>query len=192
MNNQATLSRNRHVARRWIAAFPLLFVMACVSDLGPDPLDLREPDGVEVNQAGAGAVEKALPGDTPITQVAVALSTGGDDKRGDSRVWITVRLWNGATFTKEAFPNQRFLDWTVTDYVYVPLPTNTRNWDVRDVVVSWRQGGGGFNGDNWNMQQVFIWSQLATGSWNNHDSPWGNPLRRFTGSVTTFTSNWIP
>jgi len=139
-----------------------------------------------------GTIRQSLSPDEPINMVAVAFRTGSDDKRGDSRVWLTVRLHNGYENTVEVFRSQRLPDWTYSDYIYLRLPSGTKNGDVKEVHVSWKQGGGGFNGDNWNLQQLIIWSQLSNGTWNNNNNPWGNPLRRFTGRAKTYTSTWIP
>jgi hypothetical protein len=156
-------------------------VIASVSAPGCaiSPPDTEDPNLDEASSA--------LSGTDQLTQVRVRFETGGDDKRSDSHVWFHVTV-NGfdnqfdAGGTGATWPN-----WTWTDYFYGNLPGGTHNSDISNFSVTWAQGGGGFNGDNWNMEAVEISVWDATlGSWQPKGTPGADPLRRFTGSAKSW------
>ena len=155
----------------------------CVSDPG------AALDGSDVD---VGETISALAGTDPLSQVAVRFTTGSDDKRSDSQVFYHVTIngfdhlfsagGTGATWSNSIPPG-----WFITS-----LPPGTRNQDISNFFVTWQQGKGGFiqTGDNWNLQQVEIQvfdTNPAVNTWVVKGSPSGNPLQRFTGSVTSWS-----
>jgi len=128
-----------------------------------------------------------------ISAINFVLTTGGDDKRSDSHVFVEVRLThNGVltTFTQEAGLGDTWSN-NSTHTQQVALPFGTLNSDISGVRVFWQRGPGGtFNGtDNWNLQQLKLQAVDATlgGIVSTQVSLAGNPLVRFTGSTTNFT-----
>lgn len=143
------------------------------------------PEDVDVTSEPLAATET-------IGMVRVRLMTGGDDKRSDSRVWICVGLKNGNVLIQETYDAMTWRNWTWNDVTYVSLPSGTLNRDIYWVQVFWRQGGGGWNGDNWNLQQVTVEAYVnSSGLWNLQGQAYGNPLRRLTGSVTSWVWFWV-
>jgi hypothetical protein len=128
----------------------------------------------------------------PVSFVAVNLFTGGDDKRGDSRVWITINLTNGNSVTQETHDGYTWGNWTWSGFEYINLPSGTRNQDIANVVVSWAHGGNGWNGDNWNLQQLNIYAlDASNNSWSYQGGPAGNPLLRFRGDDGSYVWPWV-
>jgi len=155
------------------------FLAGC---LGEAPID---------DEPATTSESSALSGDRLLSMVAVNINTGGDDKRGDSRVWLRVRLWNGNSVIQEIGYGQTYADWGWSGWQYMALPSSTRVWDVQSLDVLWQQGGGGWNGDNWNMQSISIYAlDGQTGQWSFQGAPWGNPLYRFTGNATFYAWGW--
>jgi len=134
----------------------------------------------------------SLSGDTLVSMVAIAFNTGNDDKRGDSRVWIQISLNNGNSSIQEVGGGSTWPNWSSSGFQYINLPSGTRNQDIQAVKIGWQQGGGGWNGDNWNLQSLSIYAlDPATGQWSFQGGPGGNPLQRFTGNVTEFVWGWV-
>jgi hypothetical protein len=133
-----------------------------------------------------------LSGTAPVSWVGVDFHTGGDDKRNDSRVWIRVSLSNANDVVREVLPGITWPDWTSTGVQLIQLPIGTKNQDIQSVSIEWQQGGGGFNGDNWNLQSLAIYAWDPSYGYNLRGAPGGNPLRRFTGSITQYVWHWAP
>ncbi|WP_437974256.1 hypothetical protein WMF11_37785 [Sorangium sp. So ce295] len=143
--------------------------------------------------ASRSASAAGIAADAPVGVVAVQMRTGGDDKRDDSRVWIRVNLKNGNSSTEEASGDPTWKDWSWGAFTYIQLPGSTKSNDIASVTVFWRHGGNGFNGDNWNLQQLNVWAfDNANNEWVVMGKPSGNPLQRFTGNDEEYTWEWHP
>ncbi len=134
------------------------------------------PDGKEnVGQSAA-----ALSPSDPVTMVAVSFYTGGDDKRGGTEVdWeLTIRGINSTYQTDSS-------DWgnyTWTPYYYARVPQGITNGDISNLGVNLVEHDGFIQmPDNWNMNEISVWTPNPNGSWNNIANPGGNPLKRFYG-----------
>jgi hypothetical protein len=151
---------------------------------------LSEPDPAASEDPTTGAAVSELAATDMISALNFVLTTGGDDKRSDSHVFVQVRLTNQTSFTQEAGLGQTWSN-NSTHTQQVALPFGTLNSAIAGVRVFWQQGpGGGFNSpDNWNLQQLQIQAVDATlgGFVSTQVSLAGNPLVRFTGSTTNFT-----
>jgi hypothetical protein len=141
------------------------------------------------------ATTSSLSGTSLVSMIAVNLNTGNDDKRGDSHVWIQIDLLdqNGHpnSTVQEVGAGAPWPNWSWSGWHYIALPSSTRNQDITDVKISWQQGGGGWNGDNWNLQSFQVYALDGTnGQWSFQGAPGGNPLLRFTGSVNEYVWGW--
>ena len=127
-----------------------------------------------------------------LTEMQFQFYTGGDDKRSDSRVWVVVNLARGGAVVREAVGDDD--GWgsdTWSEITTIALPAGTTFGDVLSVEILWKQGGGGWNGDNWNLNELNVWMFDQTrGQWG-FNALEGNPLKRFTGSATSFSWPWL-
>jgi hypothetical protein len=137
------------------------------------------PDGKE----NTGATSSALSPSDPVAEVAVDFFTGGDDKRSDSVVTFQLTI-NGVTNTYQT--DGQGTDWgnnTWSGFFYATLPQNTVNGDISNLVVNLAEHDSFIESDdNWNLQEISVWTENPNGSWSNIGTPGGNPLKRFTGS----------
>jgi hypothetical protein len=187
--NQGTHKRgnmsNLHLASASIIA--TILASAFVTGCAVEPLaDLADDDELVTTE-----LTSSLSGTAPVSWVGVDLYTGGDDKRSDSHVWLRVHLYNGVTSSQEITPGATWPNWSSTGVQWVQTPIGTRNQDIRDITIDWQQGGGGWNGDNWNLQSLSIYAWDSSYGSNFKAAPGGNPLRRFTGAVTQYAWSWV-
>jgi hypothetical protein len=114
------------------------------------------------------------------------IATGDDDLRSDSDVSVAISYNDGrGTMTADLSQGAGWPNGS-THYMAVQLLANTHASDIDGVEIRFKQGGGGWNGDNWNMQGLELWVEIADGGWAKVYGGWGDPLQRFTGKVTTF------
>ena len=136
--------------------------------------------------------ESSLLGSDVITQIGFTITTGSDDKRSDSHVFIEVDLTNGNQLIKEIGANQTWPNGVTVGPEFIDLPNGTLNNQISTVVVWWRHGGGSFNGDNWNMNALQIWARdQTTGALSLQMQMAGNPLLRFTSHATSFSRPYV-
>jgi hypothetical protein len=108
----------------------------------------------------APSVVHATPRTT--THLRFDIWTGGDDLRSDSQLEVLIQLSDGRTKRADLHPR------------------NTPKWDndsfhqpdvdfgelagaqVTQVTLLFNQGGGGLNGDNWNMQAIEVWDTVGS------------------------------
>lgn len=142
------------------------------------------PDGVE----NTGTAASALSPSDPVAAVAVNFLTGGDDKRSDSVVTFQLTV-NGVTSTFQT--DGQGVEWannTWSGYFYATLPANTVNGNISNLKVNLAEHNSFIEtDDNWNMQEISIWTELPSGAWSNIANPGGNPLARLTGSSGTWS-----
>ncbi len=173
--------------RGWMAtcvAIGTLAATGCVADEGA-PTDEPTTDSVESNLTATDL----------ISGLNFVMTTGSDDKRSDSHVFIAVHFKNSLgqaqTVTQEAGLGQTWSNNSVHSQL-IPLPWGTHDSDIISFTVSWQQGGGGWNGDNWNLQQLQVVANDATINQSSTQmSLAGNPFFRFTGSATSFLRFYV-
>ena len=145
-----------------------------------------EGDDLDPAMEPLGTATSALASTDIVTALDFVIGTGGDDLRSDSVLTAIVFYKNGATSSKNLNDGNGWGNST-THQVTMPLLSNVHYSDIIGVKLVFDQGGGGINGDNWNMQSLEIFAEDSTnGESFRAFSQVGNPLRRFTGSVTTF------
>jgi hypothetical protein len=117
--------------------------------------------------------------------------TGGDDCRSDSRVYAFIYYKDGRPLdigllkdTGTTWDNNSFHE------VEVLLVENTKAGDLSQIQIMFFQGGGGWNGDNWNMDGIAVWIPTPDANWALVFQEFGSPLKRFTGHDTVFTIPW--
>ncbi len=169
-----------HVSTLFVGAV-IAFASGCVAE--------SPAEGSPATEATASS----LSGADLISMIAIVIATGNDDKRDDSHVWVRIDLHDGRSSFEEVGFRETWQNWQWSRWYYVKPPSGTRNQDIRQISVTWQQGGGGLNGDNWNLQGLAIYAvDTANGYWNFQGGPLGNPLMRFTGSATEYAWGWIP
>lgn len=136
--------------------------------------------------------ESALTGTDVITQVGFTITTGSDDKRSDSHVFIEVDLTNGNQLMREIGANQTWPNGTTVGPEYIDLPNGIQNNQIATILVWWRHGGGSLNADNWNMNALQITARdQTTGALSLQMQMAGNPLLRFTSHATVFSRPYV-
>jgi hypothetical protein len=96
--------------------------------------------------------------------------------------WLIVEAGLGQTWSNNSVHSQ-----------LVSLPAGTRDSDILTFAIDFQQGGGGWNGDNWNLQQLqVVANDATTGQASTQISVAGNPFFRFTGSLNSFSRSWVP
>jgi hypothetical protein len=157
-------------------AFVGLTVAGCAANTGPAGPSTG-PDGKE----NTGESAAALSPNDPVTMVAIAFYTGGDDKRSNSEVTWQLTL-RGITSTYQTDGNTWGND-SWSQYFYARLPAGFRNGDISNLGVHLTEHNGFIQtDDNWNMNQISVWTLSPAGYWSNIANPGGSPLKRFTGS----------
>ncbi len=145
---------------------------------------------------------------TEIDSLVVTAVTGNDDLRSDSRVNVIVeyfdagrqrmRRWNLDLNTVRGRGPVGFHDRQRVVQQHQVASLRMRPELVRAITIEFRQGGGGLNGDNWNLDTFVI-------ACVNHPAPTsrrrgtlltrsGRPFRRFTGTPNpnVWTSGVLP
>jgi hypothetical protein len=157
------------------AALLALAATGCSGAPGPS----TGPDGKE----NVGSSAQALSPSDPVAEVAVAFYTGGDDKRGNSVVTWQLTV-GGITSTHQTDGSGN--DWgndTWTGFFYANLPQNTTNGQITNLGVNLAEHSSFVQtADNWNCNEISVWTENPNGSWTNIATPGGNPLFRLTGS----------
>jgi hypothetical protein len=122
-----------------------------------------------------------------VSDVLLKIRTGGDDLRGgNDNVNMTIRFKSGASFTKNNINNgARWID-NYTQNVPIRLDRAVRLSDIASVTLT-TTFGGGWNGDNWNMDMLCV---MAAGREIYNAS--GAPLSRFDGNNRPFVANIPP
>jgi hypothetical protein len=126
-------------------------------------------------------------------EMILSFKTGGDDLRGgNDNVSVTLNLRNGGTVeANNVNLGKRWIDNTWQE-VGVDLPDAVQPEDIANVTVS-TNFRGGFDGDNWNLDQLIMRFRDNTGDRASCDrNPPGKPLIRFTGDAHKFTTAFIP
>jgi hypothetical protein len=126
------------------------------------------------------------------TEVQLWIQTGGDDLRGgNDNADATLTFVGGSTMTTNI---NRGREWGngQTHIAQLRLPTTApRVQDIESVTIT-THFGGGFGGDNWNVDKVALMVGFPAGSATSEPAPtvvhtWldksGGPLVRFTGST---------
>ncbi len=159
----------------------------CSSDLGNGPD--KTPDGAE----NLGTTQSALSPSDPVAAVAVAFFTGDDDKRSNSVVTWELTV-NGVTSTYQTDgQGNTWNNNTWTGYFYATLPQNTTNGQISNLGVHLSEHDGFIQtDDNWNLNEITVWTENPNGSWSNISNPGGDPLKRFTGSSGQWWWNTWP
>ena len=114
------------------------------------------------------------------SELVLELRTGGDDLRGGSdNLHVVVLLRDGRELRFENVNNLR--RWVNNSWqsVAVPLSDGVQPADIRGVRLE-TTFGGGLGGDNWNLDEIIVWTRSEGGRTNLHRSN-GAPLIRFTG-----------
>ncbi len=122
-------------------------------------------------------------------ELVLAFKTGGDDLRGgNDNVHVIVNLRSGGTVRAENVNlRQRWIDNTWQE-VGVSLPAGTNAADVRSVGLQTTLGGG-FDGDNWNLDEFQI-KFNENGATRAQCNLKNTPLKRFTGDSQTWSTNF--
>jgi hypothetical protein len=126
------------------------------------------------------------------TEVQIWIQTGGDDLRGgNDNADVTLTFVGGSTLTRNINAGREWGNGQ-THIARLSLPASApRVQDIQSVTIT-THFGGGFNGDNWNVDKVALMVGFPEGSPTSEPAPtvihdWldksGGPLIRFTGSV---------
>lgn len=119
---------------------------------------------------------------TPVREVVLTLTTGGDDLRGgNDNLHVHLLLRDGRTLRFENVNNRRRWVNNSTESVAVPLPDGVSPTDVRGVRLE-TTFGGGVGGDNWNLDEIWVRGRDEGGTrelYYKGGDP--RPLMRFTG-----------
>jgi len=137
------------------------------------------PDGKE----NTGNSEQALSPSDPVAEVALNFFTGGDDKRDNSVVTYQLTI-GGITSTYQTDgQGHEWANDTWSGYFYANVPQNTTNGQFSNLGVNLAQHSSFIQtADNWNINEISLWTLNPNGSWTNIANPGGNPLVRLTGS----------
>jgi hypothetical protein len=141
------------------------------------------------------------PGDADklVLQLLVTIQTGSDDLRGGSNagdnVDATIRLASGGTLSFANLNAGHGWGNGSTNAVELPLPEGTRAGDLAQLTL-YTGFGGGFDGDNWNVNGVTV-TMIVSASASAAHPPvlrnWvdaaANPLARFTGQAHEWHGN---
>jgi hypothetical protein len=166
--------------------FPLAatLAVALVGCVEAPPEDTAEPT--------SGEIASSLSSTAPVTNVVINFHTGNDDKRSDSRVWARIGFKTGHTWSLEIAPGVTWPSWTSLGNQWILLPAGTRNGDIQDISIEWRQGGSGIGGDEWSLQGLTVNAWDPSYGYAFKGAPSGNPLQRFTGQVWQYVMPWTP
>lgn len=127
--------------------------------------------------------ETRIPNDAMVRQLVVSIRTGGDDLRGNNDNAIAFLVRGDGSRIDNLDLNRR-ASWGngTLNTVTIDLPGGgVRRRDVARFGVR-TTFGGGFNSDNWNMDDIVVTAVDGDGrreAWINRRS---TPLKRFTGS----------
>lgn len=122
-------------------------------------------------------------------EMVLSFQTGGDDLRGGGdNVSVTLNLRDGSTIRSDNVNmSQRWIDNTWQD-IGIDLPDSVQPGDITSVRLS-TSFGGGFDGDNWNLDRLILRYRDNTGYRAGCDrNPDPKPLMRFTGERKFFTT----
>ncbi len=122
-------------------------------------------------------------------EMVLSMRTGGDDLRGGSdNLSVTLNLRNGSSIeSNNVNLGQRWIDNTWQE-VGIDLPDSVQPGDISSVRLS-TSFRGGFDGDNWNLDQLLIRLMDSGGERARCDrNPPNKPLIRFTGDQKLFTT----
>lgn len=129
---------------------------------------------------------RTLPNDGLTRELLIEIKTGGDDLRGgNDNVTVTVNYTDGSS---DAYPNinngARWIDnycETVVLSLRKPAPLN----QIAGITIK-TSFGGGFNGDNWNVDELYVIARSGNGEQKIYERT-GRPIVRFDGNNTPFT-----
>lgn len=176
------------VNQRW-AIFGLVMLSA-VGCAGVVDTNEESSSTGEDPTAPVGTAHDALAPNQILSTVAFNIYTGDDDLRSDSHVYAFVHFNNGwEPSSVDLNQGNRWPDRTWSDWRYLGLPGDTQNQFIAGIMIRWSQGGGGINGDNWNMDAIEVWAADPQGHWSRQVRQDGHPVRRFTGNIKDW---WIP
>lgn len=129
---------------------------------------------------------RVLPNDGITRELLIEIKTGGDDLRGgNDNVSVIVNYSDGSSDT---YPNMnngaRWIDnycETVVLTLRKPAPLN----QITGITLK-TSFGGGFNGDNWNVDELYVIARSGNGEQKIYERT-GRPIVRFDGNNTPFT-----
>lgn len=122
-------------------------------------------------------------------ELILSFQTGGDDLRGgNDNVSVTINLRDGSNIRSDNVNlGQRWIDNTWQE-VGIDLPDSVQPGDILSVRLS-TSFGGGFDGDNWNLDRFILRFRDNTGDRASCDrNPPGKPLMRFTADRKFFAT----
>lgn len=130
---------------------------------------------------------KKTPPVIPVAQneLIVGFGTGGDDLRGGGdNVNLKIHFKGGAVMNAaNVNKSQRWINGSFNE-ISVKLPIGTNAGDISKVTVN-TQFRGGFDGDNWNLDEL-TFKVMEAGSQTFYCAKAGQPIVRFTGDVHNF------
>jgi hypothetical protein len=129
---------------------------------------------------------RVLPNDGLTRELVIEIKTGGDDLRGgNDNVAVVVNYTDGSSDT---YPNvNNGARWignyceTVVLTLRKPAPLN----QITGITLK-TSFGGGFNGDNWNVDELYLIARSGSGEQKIYERT-GRPIVRFDGNNTPFT-----
>lgn len=124
--------------------------------------------------------------------VVAKIRTGGDDLRGnDDNAFVTV--WSFREDGRQRgvvrqvnTGNQRIGDY-VTQTVSIPMPEGTELSDITAFHLDVRGFTGGFDGDNWNVDAIYLTAENRGRVVSVLMNEFASPLIRFTGDNQFFS-----
>lgn len=123
---------------------------------------------------------------TPVSQLQVIITTGGDDLRGGAVAYGEIKLQNGTTLSKVNLNGGRGWGNNSINTVSIPLPSATKIGDLASLRIS--HDGAPRNifetYDNWNVDRVRVVTPETCSDGVQLINKTGRPLVRFTGGDT--------